>query len=217
MNGHCIPVKCLATDCSSRVLELACSALALPQEYTYYFALFLVDKKDTAGDLVIKRRLMDFESPFATQQSLKGLQCVLRKCYWDGAYDQQVMRDPVGLNLLYIQAISDSERWTTVSAAAREELASLQARGNKREYLEIARNLPYYGMLHFTGATVDYPEHTQATVIIGNKEICFQTTADEDPNKMEETKFRVTRIRCWKITTIHNVSGSAINRNYRTH
>lgn len=207
LNGHRIPVKCWATDCSSKLLELVCTDLALPRDFTYYFALYLL-RKDEKGDVVITRRLMDFEAPFITQRSLgHDHKCVLRKCYWDAAYDQELMRDPVGLNLLYIQTVSDGERWTTTTTSAqiREELASLQARGNKKEYLEIARHLPNYGALHFTGCTVDYPErNTDATVVIGNKEITFSLTAAAADQP--ETKFRVTRIRCWKITTIHNVS-----------
>lgn len=212
LNGSRLPIKCLTTDNSSKILELACTELNLPRDYTFYFALFLLCK-DTAGEVVIKRRLMDFEAPYITQSNLgTGHKCVLRKCYWDAAYDQELMRDPVALNLLYIQTVSDNERWPVVaetSPQTRDELASLQSRGNKKEYLEIARNLPNYGTMVFTGCTVDYPErNTSASVILGNKEIHFQTLDAENGRPtatVQETKFRVTRIRCWKITTIQNV------------
>lgn len=69
MNGHRIPVKCWATDPSSKVLEQACTYLELPREYTYYFALFLL-RKDERGEVLIKRKLMDFESPYITQQNI---------------------------------------------------------------------------------------------------------------------------------------------------
>lgn len=205
MNGHRIQIDCWATDPSSKVLELACSSIELPREYTYYFALFLL-RKDERGEILIKRKLMDFESPYITQRNIgEDYKCVLRKCYWDPAYDLELMRDPVALNLLYIQAVSDCERWVVAGVQTREELANLQAQGKKKEYLETARNLPNYGTIQFTGCTVDYPEkNTNATVIIGNKEINFQTPTS-DPDTIQEMKFRVTRIRCWKITTIHNV------------
>ena len=113
----------------------------------------------------------------------------------------------MAMNLLYVQTVSDSERWMAVGdLQVKEELASLQSRGCKKEYLEVARNLPNYGCLHFTECVVDYPHaNTKTTVLIGNKEIRFQTPTD-NVDTIEETKFRVTRIRCWKITTIHNVS-----------
>lgn len=207
MNGHRIPVKCLATDPSSKLLELVCDAVSLPRELTYFFALFLLRKDDQSGDVVIQRKLMDFEAPYITHSnSGPDFKCVLRKCYWDAAYDLELMRDPVGLNLLYLQTVSDGERASNLTDAQTiTELASLQARGNKKEYLEMARKLPNYGTVRFTEALVDYPEESQATVIIGNKEITFQTATGHDPNTIQETKFRVTRIRCWKITTIHNV------------
>lgn len=92
MNGHRIPVKCLATDCSSRVLELVCAALDMPSEYTYYFGLFMLKNDEQRhSDTEIKRRLMDFESPFITQKTLGSeYKCVLRKSYWDLAYDLEV-------------------------------------------------------------------------------------------------------------------------------
>lgn len=199
MNGHCVPLKCLSTDSSNRLLELACAAVALPPEFTYYFALFLVGK-DEAGDTVIHRKLMDCEAPFITQKTLgSDYRCVLRKSYWDSALDQDLLCDSVGLNLLYIQAVSDNESGIAAAedSQTREEQTNLLERGNKKEYLDYARNLPNYGTVHFKGATVDYPDlSSNATVTIGNKEIIFHTP--------EETKFRVTRIRCWKITTIHD-------------
>lgn len=210
MNGHRIPVQCRTTDCSSRVLELACDALELPREFTYYFALFLL-RKDECGDVIMKRKLMDFEAPHLTlsQRNAGGgdYKCVLRKCYWDPAYDLEVMRDPVALNLLFIQTVVDCERWIVTGVETGKELALLQAEGRKREYLEIARSLPNYGTISWRDCVVDYPEpETRATVLIGNREINFQT-ATGDPNIIQETKFRVTRIRCWKITSNHNVSG----------
>lgn len=206
MNDHHIPVKCWSTDCSTQVLELVCNALNLPQDYTHYFGLFLVTKEE-GGNVDVKRRLLNFESPYVSQKYIDGCHCVLRKCYWDAAYDQELMSDPVGLNLLYIQTTSEYERWTAVvNQQLRDELKRLAADGQKKkEFMEMARNLPNYGSMYFTGCTVDYPErNTNTTVIIGNKELNFQTTGED--GAVEETKFRVTRIRCWKMTTIQNVS-----------
>lgn len=39
--------------------------------------------------------------------------------------------------------------------------------------------------------------------MIGNKELCIRTNLG---NKIQETKFKVTRMRCWRVTTNYNVS-----------
>lgn len=208
MNGFRIAVTCLTTDCSSRVLEKACAAVDLPRDFTYYFALFLM-RKDGQGNIVFQRKLMDFEAPYITQRTMGAddYKCVVRKCFFDPCYDLELMRDKVALNLLYIQTVSDVERgWVVADAEQKEELSGLQSRGNKKEYLELARNLRNYGTIHFTECTVDYPERdVHATVTIGNKEITF--LSNDSTGVVQETKFRVTRIRCWKISTIHNVGG----------
>lgn len=115
------------------------------------------------------------------------------------------MRDRIALNLLYIQTVSDIEKgWIVASLDTKEQLANLQARGNKKEYLDIARSLPSYGCVQFPPAIVDYPEpNTISTVVIGNRELSLRTAHGK---KIQETKFKVTRMRCWRVTTIHNVS-----------
>lgn len=207
LNGYRITVCALETASTNEVLEKACAAIDLPAQFAYHFALVLMRKEAKGGQVSMVRKLMDFEAPHLTQvHRHPDCKIVIRKSYWDSCYDTELMAHKVALNLLYIQTVSDVERgWTLVeSAALREELTSLQARGNKKEYLDIARQLPSYGLAAFRNCTVDYPERgTGAVVTIGNKEICFRT-ADNQPHS-PETKFRVTRIRCWKITTIHNV------------
>jgi sorting nexin-17 len=44
----------------------------------------------------------------------------------------------------------------------------LQAKGAKRQYMEVARSLKLYGYLVFRPAICDYPEpHTRATLALG--------------------------------------------------
>lgn len=114
------------------------------------------------------------------------------------------MCDRIALNLLYIQTVCDVEKgWIVASKDVKEQLCNLQARGNKKEYLEIARQLPSYGCIQFPPTIVDYPDpNTIANVVIGNRELCLRTTVGK---KIQETKFKVTRLRCWRVTTIHNV------------
>lgn len=42
-------------------------------------------------------------------------------------------------------------------------------------------------------------------ILIGNKELCIRTNLG---NKIQETRFKVTRMRCWRVTTNYNVSQS---------
>lgn len=114
------------------------------------------------------------------------------------------MPDNIALNLLYILTLSDVERgWIITTNEIRDQLSSLQSRGNKKEYLEIARTLPSYGSVKFSNAIVDYPAaNEKAFIIIGNKELSIRTNLG---SKTQETKFKVTRMRCWRVTTNYNV------------
>uniref|UniRef100_A0A1B0DJZ4 Uncharacterized protein n=1 Tax=Phlebotomus papatasi TaxID=29031 RepID=A0A1B0DJZ4_PHLPP len=99
------------------------------------------------------------------------------------------MRDNIALNLLFIQTLSDIERgWILTTKEARDELTNLQAHGNKKEFLEVARNLPSYGVIQFQKAIVDYPEaNTQTSVTIGNKELSTRTVVGK---KVQEARFK---------------------------
>lgn len=56
-----------------------------------------------------------------------------RSC-WDPEIDMDLFDHRVTLNLLYIQTVSDVERgWIQASAETKKQLASMQARGAKRE------------------------------------------------------------------------------------
>ncbi|XP_053680011.1 sorting nexin-17 [Anopheles nili] len=201
MNGYRIAATVYTTDCTSKVLEKACALIDLPRECGCYFALYLM-RKEANGELTIAKRLMDFEAPYISAKRWDDCKLVLRTSYWDPVYDLELMRDRIALNLLYIQALSDVERgWIVTTRDLNEQLTNMQARGSKSEYLEIVRKLPLYGCLQFPRANVDYPEpNTRATVVLGNKELNLLTFTGKD---MQETKFKVTRIRCWRVTPIH--------------
>lgn len=54
--------------------------------------------------------------------------------YWDPAYDSELIRDRVALNLLYVQAVTEVEcGWVLCNEDVRQKLASLQAKGSKGE------------------------------------------------------------------------------------
>lgn len=174
----------------------------MPDEYIYYFGLFLI-RKDISGDVTIVRKLMDFESPFISLKTNSECKIIIRKNYWDPQYDLELMHDKIALNLLYIQTLSDVERgWIIASNDIKDQLANLQSRGNKTDYMKIVSNLPSYGCIQFSNVISDYPDDNQkVTIIVGNKELGIRTLVGK---KIQETKFKVTRMRCWRVTTIMN-------------
>ncbi|XP_076039962.1 sorting nexin-17-like [Oratosquilla oratoria] len=175
MNGQKITLKVPATLQTDDVLEKVCSHINLPCDMVYYFALFLIKKEE--NDLTVVKRLQDFESPYISQKCVKGLhRIVLRKNYWDSSIDEEVMEDRVGLNLLYVQTVADVERgWILASREVQRQLAALQAKGAKREYLDVARTLMYYGYLQFKQCVCDFPKpNTPVLISAGNRELNFR-------------------------------------------
>jgi sorting nexin-17 len=151
--------------------------------------------------------MQNFESPFLSLQTvnstnIKCHQLVIRKVYWDTGYDEKLFADKVALNLLYAQTLNDVERgWVECSKEVRRKLTTLQARGAKREYVEMAQKLKYYGYLHFESCVCDYPEpSTLAIVSVGDRELIIRKMSST-MDAPTEVIFRVTRIRCWRLTT----------------
>lgn len=205
MNGFKITLKILSTERSDQVLEKVCQNIHLSSEFVYYFSLFLIKREDD-GDLTVLRKLQDFESPYISQKSIQGTpRVVLRKSYWDPDYDRELMQDKVALNLLYVQTVSDVERgWILSGPDTQQKLTSLQARGAKKEYLDVARTLKYYGFMQFRPCICDYPRPgSRVLVSAGNRELNLRARLS-DSSSIREGNFKVTRMRCWRITTHHN-------------
>lgn len=214
MNGYQISLNVFTTDKSEQVLIKACKQINLPQEYVHYFSLFLL-KKEENGDITVFRKLQDFESPYISHKSIQEQnKVVLRKSYWDPEYDIELMSNPVAMNLLYVQTVSDVERgWILCSTEMQSQLTSLQARGAKREYVELARTLKYYGFLQFKPCLCDYPKSQSLVLVsIGNQELNLRVNMGPG-QEMREGSFKVTRMRCWRITALHNNKYNATSSN----
>lgn len=71
--------------------------------------------------------------------------------------------------------------------------------------MKIARTLKYYGYVQFVPCFCDYPlPESKVVIAIGKNELNLRVlTADDKP---QEIAFKVTRMRCWRITTSQNVS-----------
>lgn len=200
MNWQKVTVSVLSTDPTDVVMDAVAREVGLPPDLICYFALFLVKKAD--ADIIIQKRLENFEAPYLSQTSAGPGHCiVIRKSYWDSGWDDALMVDRVALNLAYVQTLSDVERgWVVVPKDTQRQLATLQAKGSKKEYLQLARTLKYYGYLQFAPCFCDYPQpDTRVLISAGGRELNFRLALAQDQYK--EISFRVTRIRCWRITT----------------
>ncbi|XP_016945787.3 sorting nexin-17 [Drosophila suzukii] len=205
-----ILVSCSVQQNASALLKSVCQDLQLPEELMRFFCLFLVRRQRKSDELHLVRRLMDFESPYITRLHGDPCELLLRTCYWDSSRDAKLIGNKVALSLLYNQTVADVNReWVVIcSPGEGRQLSSLQMQGRPREYMELVRQLPSYGCLQFDEAQVDYPEpNTMALVSIGNKELALRTARGA---KIYETKFRVTRMRSWRVSVTHNALESRL-------
>uniref|UniRef100_A0A1A9ZP05 PX domain-containing protein n=1 Tax=Glossina pallidipes TaxID=7398 RepID=A0A1A9ZP05_GLOPL len=201
-NNYHMRIECRVSDNATALLEKTSEILYLPSKMMHCFCLFLV-RKEANDAIVLLRKLMDFESPFISRLRSQPCQIQIYRSYFNPALDLYVMKEPVALNLLYMQTVADIEREQIITTPEiLKNLRILQKHGLKLEYIEMARQLPLYGCLQFLSAQVDYPEpQTVASIAIGNKELSIRTMKVD---KIYETKFRVTRMRCWRVTAVHN-------------
>lgn len=211
MNNYHIPVRVSTFDGTEQVLMKVFKYMSLPLEYMQYFSLYLI-KKDNSGDIIVLRKLLDFESPYLSHKIMKDAnKIVIRKSYWDPNYDFELMTDPVSLNLLYVQTLTEIEKgWIIATKEVKSQLASLQASLAKREYVETAQKLKYYGFVQFLPCYCDYPKaQTKVLIAIGDQELSMRILGPG--HLVKEGSFKVTRMRCWRITATHNKEEVAAN------
>ncbi|XP_042302953.1 LOW QUALITY PROTEIN: sorting nexin-17 [Sceloporus undulatus] len=207
-NGQKVKVNILTSDQTEDVLEAVATKLDLPEDLIGYFHLFLV-REATDGAFSFVRKLQEFELPYVSVTSLRNpeYKILLRKSYWDSAYDDDVMEQRVGLNLLYAQTVADIERgWILASKEQHRQLRSLQEKVSKKEFIRLAQTLKYYGYLKFDPCITDFPEKGCHVIVgAGNSELNFQVKLPND--QIKEGSFKVTRMRCWRVTSsvpVHN-------------
>uniref|UniRef100_A0A673VXA2 Sorting nexin-17 n=1 Tax=Salmo trutta TaxID=8032 RepID=A0A673VXA2_SALTR len=201
-NGQKVEVNILTSDQTEDVLEAVASKLDLLDELVGYFSLFLV-REGVDGGLTFVRKLQEFELPYVSVTSLRSSEfhIILRKSYWDTAYDSDVMDNRVGLNLLYTQTVSDIDRgWILVNKDQHRQLKSLQEKGSKKEFIRLGQTLKYFGYIKFDPCVTDFPEKgCHVIVSAGNNELNFQVKLPNE--QMKEGSFKVTRMRCWRVTS----------------
>uniref|UniRef100_A0A8C7K8S0 Sorting nexin-17 n=1 Tax=Oncorhynchus kisutch TaxID=8019 RepID=A0A8C7K8S0_ONCKI len=211
-NGQKVEVNILTSDQTEDVLEAVASKLDLPDELVGYFSLFLV-REGVDGGLTFVRKLQEFELPYVSVTSLRSSEfhIILRKSYWDTAYDSDVMDNRVGLNLLYTQTVSDIDRgWILVNKDQHRQLKSLQEKGSKKEFIRLGQTLKYFGYIKFDPCVTDFPEKgCHVIVSAGNNELNFQVKLPNE--QMKEGSFKVTRMRCWRVTSSVTLTSTPSN------
>ena len=139
LNWHSIKVKVTSTDRTDIVLDAVSNALNLSQQLIPYFNLFVV--KRVESDYIPIRKLQNFESPYLTLLTMNSVDSchsiIIRKSYWDSAYDDDVLEDITATNILYFQTLHDIEKGLIqANKETRRQLTSLQAKSSKKEVLK---------------------------------------------------------------------------------
>lgn len=74
------------------------------------------------------------------------------------------------------------------------------------QFIHLGQTLKYYGYIKFDPCVTDFPEKgCQVIVSAGNNELNFHVKLPSE--QMKEGSFKVTRMRCWRVTS--SVSGFA--------
>ncbi|KAH9641744.1 hypothetical protein HF086_003870 [Spodoptera exigua] len=214
MNGYRIPLSVSSTDSSNTILDIVCTQLNLPKELVKYFSLYLFNWSCAKDGQPALKKLEEYESPYISQKYVRPEdKIVLRKSYWDTCYDVDLMIDRVSLDLLYLQIIEDLDLgWITADPQTRDMLSSYKSKKQKREYVELAKTLRHYGRIpageavtELSNVTDGAPEGTcRVRVSLASKELTLLSLTPP----AREQRYKVTRMRCWRITTLHTIERS---------
>uniref|UniRef100_A0AAQ5XBB7 Sorting nexin-17 n=1 Tax=Amphiprion ocellaris TaxID=80972 RepID=A0AAQ5XBB7_AMPOC len=188
-NGQKVTVNILTSDQTEDVLDAVATKLDLPDELVGYFSLFLV-REGVDGSLTFVRKLQEFELPYVSITSLRSSEFHI------------VLRKRRNNLLLFCSAtVSDIERgWILVNKDQHRQLKSLQEKGSKKEFIHLGQTLKYYGYIKFDPCITDFPEKgCQVIVSAGNNELNFHVKLPNE--QMKEGSFKVTRMRCWRVTS----------------
>ncbi|XP_062424535.1 sorting nexin-31 [Rhea pennata] len=200
-DGSNITLDIQTSDTAERILEVASYKMGLSRELIGYFTLFFIqDHSD--GALSVVKKVAEFELPYVSLQSMKQLHCKLgiRKWYMDPSLDALLMDCRASMNLLYMQAIQEIERnWIKPTEREIQELEFLQKTANKVKFLELVREMQFYGYIRLDPCICDYPEvGCSADIYVGNNEIncCIKLPTKQT----KEVSFKINRLRRWQVT-----------------
>uniref|UniRef100_A0A8C3J1Y2 Sorting nexin 31 n=1 Tax=Calidris pygmaea TaxID=425635 RepID=A0A8C3J1Y2_9CHAR len=206
-DGSNIRLDIQTSDTAERILEVTSCKMGLPRELMKYFSLFFFQDHDD-GALSVVKKVADFELPYVSLQSMKELHCKLgiRKWYMDPSLDTLLMDCRASLNLLYMQAVQEVKRnWVKPTEGQMQELEFLQKSANKAKFLELIREMQFYGYVRLDPCVCDYPEEgCSVDIYVGKNEInCYIKL----PTKQtKEVSFKIDRLRSWQVTFLVSTS-----------
>lgn len=113
--------------------------------------------------------------------------------------DSQLHEDPIALNLLYIETISDIKKgWIEVPDDVADDLANYRAQKDRKAFLATASRLKGYGCTQFGEATSTFPqENSTADCSLGNGAFTIEA---KETGKVYN--FKVSSMRCWRTSTV---------------
>lgn len=209
MNGYRIPLSVSSTDSSSTLLDIACNYINLSSELIKYYSLYLFNWSCAKDGQPSMKKLEEYESPYISQKYVRPEdKIVLRKSYWDPNYDVDLMIDNVSLDLLYLQTNEELDLgWIIADAQTRDILRKYEAKKQKREFMELARSLRHYGRIPAGEAVTDSVnvsgDNSDSTCRVRVSLAARELTLTTVTQPQREQRFKVTRMRCWRITTLH--------------
>ncbi|XP_074997479.1 sorting nexin-31 isoform X7 [Calonectris borealis] len=184
-----------------KLQQVTLCKMGLSRELIKYFSLFFFQDHDD-GALSVVKKVAEFELPYVSLQSMKELHCKLgiRKWYMDPSLDTLLMDCRASLNLLYMQAVQEVKRnWVKPTEGQMQELEFLQKNANKAKFLELIREMQFYGYMRLDPCICDYPEEgCSADIYVGNNEIncCIKLST----NQTKEVSFKINRLKSWQVT-----------------
>ncbi|XP_028406021.1 sorting nexin-17-like [Dendronephthya gigantea] len=202
MNGKKFQVKIRNTDSTDHVIQEAMSQIKLPQNMVQYFSLFLIEQEEES-DWAVIRKLQGFESPSLVLMPIKEThRLVIRKNFWDLSKEDELYKDKIALNLLFVQAVNDVERdWVITTPETLEELGNLKTKNERKKYLKLARSQKFYGYLQLKPCKMDFPHMNSHVILnVGGYELNFRLIGTQD-TKAKEGCFKVTRMKCWRVVS----------------
>ncbi|MBN3317576.1 SNX31 protein, partial [Atractosteus spatula] len=126
--------------------------------------------------------------------------------YLDTSVDAEVLQSSCGLSLLCAQAAADLERgWSLPTEEQRGTLGALLEAGRKREFLQAAQRVRYYGHIQLDPCTCDHPEPScPAAVWVGHPGLhCCITLPG---NQTREEHFEINQMKSWCVSMLSRSS-----------
>ncbi|XP_012820282.2 sorting nexin-31 isoform X4 [Xenopus tropicalis] len=206
-DGAAVELDVQTSDSAERVLEAALFKLGVSRELGEYFSLFITHKEAkgpfTVLSLVVKR-IAGFELPFLTIWNLEDdqFQIEVRKWYMNPSNDAMLMGSTEAIDLLYLQAVQEFQmEWTRPTKDQQQKLQHCLKQQNKLKFLELMKTVEYYGYLHITSCTSDYPEcDSEVTIWVGNNEMSCHFYSPG--GHAENLRLSIKDLICWNVTLL---------------